>query len=227
MTAFPTLTRNQLAAMIDHTLVAPEATPKDIQALCAEAKTLGVHAVCVSPTLTTVAALGVAGSFVRVVAVAGFPSGAHSGGLKADEAGEAAATGAHEIDMVINLALAREERWNEVEHEIAAVRGAAPSPTLLKVIIEAAVLDEGGIIMACRTAEAAGANFVKTSTGFHPAGGATTAAVALMARTVGRRLGVKASGGIRSASGALAMVDAGATRLGLSRTAAILAELPG
>jgi len=226
VTTSPALTRSQLAAMIDHTLLAPEATPKDIHALCAEAKTLGVHAVCVSPTLTTVAALGVAGSFVRVAAVAGFPSGAHNVRLKASEAGEAAATGAQEIDMVINLGLAAQGRWKEVEEEIAAVRGQAPGPTLLKVIIEAALLDEEGIRAACRAAESAGADFVKTSTGFHPAGGATTRAVALMAATVGGRLGVKASGGIRSAADALAMVEAGATRLGLSRTAAILAEMP-
>jgi deoxyribose-phosphate aldolase len=101
-----------------------------------------------------------------------------------------------------------------------------PSPTLLKVIIESALLDDEGIIAACRAAESAGADLVKTSTGFHPAGGATTAAVALMAATVGPRLGVKASGGIRSAKDALAMVEAGATRLGLSRSAAILAEMP-
>ena len=226
MTGAPTLTRYQLAAMIDHTLLAPEATPKDIDALCAEAKKLGTYAVCVSPTLTTVAARQVAGSFVKVVAVAGFPSGAHSAGLKAQEAGIAAATGAHEVDMVINLGLARQGRWKEVEEEIAAVRGEVPSPTLLKVIIESANLEDEDIVTACRTAESAGADFVKTSTGFHPAGGATTAAVALMARTVGPRLGVKASGGIRSAADALAMVEAGATRLGLSRTAAILAELP-
>jgi len=226
VTAAPSLTRNQLAAMIDHTLLAPEATPKDIDALCAQAKSLGTYAVCVSPTLTTVAAREVAGSFVKVASVAGFPSGAHSAGLKAEEAGEAAATGAHEIDMVINLGLARQGRWKHVEEEIAAVRGAVPSPTLLKVIIESAVLDEESIVMACRTAESGGADFVKTSTGFHPAGGASTAAVALMARTVGPRLGVKASGGIRSAADALAMVAAGATRLGLSRSAAILAELP-
>jgi deoxyribose-phosphate aldolase len=212
--------------MIDHTMLAPEATQKDIRALCAEAKTLGVHAVCVSPTLTAVAAREVAGSFVRVAAVAGFPSGAHSAGLKASEAGVAAATGGQEIDMVINLGLAAERRWKEVEEEIAAVRGEVPSPTLLKVIIEAALLDTEGIIAACRAAESAGADFVKTSTGFHPAGGATTAAVALMVATVGNRLGVKASGGIRSAADAIAMVEAGATRLGLSRTAAILAELP-
>jgi len=220
------LTRSELAAMIDHTLLAPEATPKDIGALCAEAKSLGTYAVCVSPTLTAVAARDVAGSIVRVAVVAGFPSGAHIAGLKADEAGEAAAMGAQEVDMVINLGLARAGRWKEVEEEITAVRGAVPSPTLLKVIIESAVLDDEGIVTACRTAESAGADFVKTSTGFHPAGGATTAAVALMARTVAPRLGVKASGGIRSAADALAMVAAGATRLGLSRSAAILAELP-
>ena len=226
MTGAPTLTRYQLAAMIDHTLLAPEATPKDIDALCAEAKQLGTYAVCVSPTLTTVAAREVAGSFVKVAAVAGFPSGAHSAGLKAQEAGIAAATGAQEVDMVINLGLARQGRWKDVEEEIAAVRGEVPSPTLLKVIIESAILGDEAIVSACRTAESAGADFVKTSTGFHPAGGATTAAVALMARTVGPRLGVKASGGIRIAADALAMVEAGATRLGLSRTAAILAELP-
>jgi len=221
------LTRSKLAAMIDHTLLAPEATAAGVAALCAEAKNLGVYAVCVSPTLATAAARDVAGSFVKVAAVAGFPSGAHSAGLKAEEAGQAAATGAQEIDMVINLGLAREGRWKHVEQEIAAVRGAVPTPTVLKVIIESAVLDDEGIRAACRAAEAAGADFVKTSTGFHPAGGATTAAVALMAATVGPRLGVKAAGGIRSAAGALAMVTAGATRLGLSRSAAILAELPG
>ena len=226
MTTSQAITRDQLAAMIDHTLLAPEATPEDIHALCAEAKTLGVHAVCVSPTLTAVAAREVAGSFVRVAAVAGFPSGAHSAGLKAAEAGEAAAAGAHEIDMVINLGLAAEGRWKEVEEEIAVVRGEAPGPTLLKVIIETALLDTEGIRLACRAAESAGADFVKTSTGFHPAGGATTDAVALMAATVGSRLGVKASGGIRTASDAIAMVEAGATRLGLSRSAAILAEMP-
>jgi deoxyribose-phosphate aldolase len=226
VTGSPTLTRRQLAAMIDHTLLAPEATEKDVAALCAEARQLGVYSVCVSPTMTTVAARELPGGEIRVCAVAGFPSGAHSAGLKAQEASIAAATGAHEVDMVINLALAREGRWKEVEEEIAAVRGEVPSPTVLKVIIESAVLDEESIVAACQAAAGAGADFVKTSTGFHPKGGATTAAVELMARTVAPRLGVKASGGIRSAADALAMVAAGATRLGLSRSAAILAELP-
>ncbi|HEY0718692.1 MAG TPA: deoxyribose-phosphate aldolase [Streptosporangiaceae bacterium] len=220
------LTRRQLAAMIDHTLLAPEATPRDVAVLCEQARQLGVYAVCVSPTLVSAAVRELPGQEIKVAAVAGFPSGAHSAGLKAQEAGIAAATGAAEVDMVINLALAREGRWKEVEEEIAAVRGEVPSPTVLKVIIESAVLDEESIVAACQAAASAGADFVKTSTGFHPAGGATTATVALMAGTVAPRLGVKASGGIRSAADALAMIEAGATRLGLSRSAAILAELP-
>jgi deoxyribose-phosphate aldolase len=213
--------------MIDHTLLAPEATPQDVAALCAEAKDLGVYAVCVSPTWVGVAAREVAGSLVKVASVAGFPSGAHSAGLKAGEAGEAAATGAAEVDMVINLGLARAGRWREVEEEIAIVRAQVPDPIVLKVIIEIGVLDDDGITLACRAAEEAGADFVKTSTGFHPSGGATTEAVALMAKNVRPRLGVKASGGIRTAAQAIAMVEAGATRLGLSRSAAVLAELPG
>ena len=220
------LTRRQLAEMIDHTLLAPEATEKDITALCEQARQLGVYAVCVSPTLVSTAARELPGQEIKVAAVAGFPSGAHSAGLKAQEASIAASTGAAEVDMVINLGLAADGRWKDVEQEIAAVRGEIPSPIVLKVIIESAVLEEESIVAACQAAAGAGADFVKTSTGFHPAGGATIAAVELMARTVGHRLGIKASGGIRTAADALAMVEAGATRLGLSRTAAVLAELP-
>jgi deoxyribose-phosphate aldolase len=226
MTSSQTMTRSQLAAMIDHTLLAPEATPKDVEALCNEAKNLGVYSVCVSPTLVTVAALHVAGSEVLVTSVAGFPSGAHSTGIKAQEAGIATANGASEVDMVINLGRAQAGQWKDVEEEIGAVRAEVPSPLVLKVIIESAVLDDDGIATACQVAALAGADYVKTSTGFHPAGGATVGAVRLMAATVRPRLGVKASGGIRSAATALEMVEAGATRLGTSRTAAILEELP-
>jgi deoxyribose-phosphate aldolase len=176
--------------------------------------------------MTAVAAREVAGTSIAVAAVAGFPSGAHSAAIKAAEAAEAAEAGAAEIDMVINLGLAQDGRWEEVGGEIRTVRDAVPRPALLKVIIETGVLDPAGITAACRAAESAGADYVKTSTGFHPSGGATEAAVVLMAETVGARLGVKASGGIRTAAAALAMVEAGATRLGLSRSAAILAELP-
>jgi deoxyribose-phosphate aldolase len=227
MTASPSLTRSELAAMIDHTLLAPEATERDVAAFCAEARDLGVYAVCVSPTMAAVAAREVAGARIAVAAVAGFPSGAHSAGIKAAEAAQAGAAGAAEIDMVINLGLAKGGRWAEVEEEIRTVRESVAAPAVLKVIIETGILDRSEIVAACRAAETAGADYVKTSTGFHPGGGATTDAVALMAKTVGTRLGVKASGGIRSVSTALAMVQAGATRLGLSRSAAILAELAG
>src|ERR1700753_4323010 len=212
--------------MLDHALRPPEATENDIAALCEQARQLGVYAVCVSPTLVTTAAQQLPGQEIKVAAVAGFPSGAHSAGLKAQEAAIAAATGAADVDRVINLGLAKEGRWKDVEQEIAAVRGEIPSPTVLKVIIESAVLDDESLVTACQTGESAGADFVKTSTGFHPAGGATIAAVELMARTVGPRLGVKASGGVRTAADALAMVEAGATRLRLSRSAPTLAELP-
>jgi deoxyribose-phosphate aldolase len=154
--------------------------------------------------------------------VIGFPSGAHQPAVKAHEAEVAIDAGATEVDMVVNLGLVVAGHWDAVRHDIAAVRAAAPDSVLLKVIIESAVLDDAQIVAACRCAEEAGADYVKTSTGFHPAGGASEAAVRLMAATVGGRLGVKASGGIRDAQTALAMVEAGATRLGCSASRAIL-----
>jgi deoxyribose-phosphate aldolase len=224
VTAAP-LSRDKLATMIDHTLLGPEATGADVEAFCREAVELGVYAVCVSPARVTTAAREVSGTGVVVASVAGFPSGAHHASVKAAEAGRAVSDGASEVDMVIDLGLARSGRWDEVGEEITAVRAAAPRPALLKVIIETAVLEPAEIVAACRAAESAGADYVKTSTGFHPGGGATAGAVGVISGTVRPRLGVKASGGIRSLAGALAMVDAGATRLGLSRSAAVLTEL--
>ena len=213
-------TRAQLAALVDHTLLKPEATDADVTSLVAEAVELGVYAVCVSPSMVRAA-----GGGVRVAAVAGFPSGKHVPAVKALEAGGAVADGAAEIDMVIDVGAALSGDVDAVRRDIEAVRGAVPG-TVLKVIVESAVLlgrsGDRSLVDACRAAEAAGADFVKTSTGFHPAGGASVRAVALMARTVGGRLGVKASGGIRTAADALAMLDAGATRLGLSSTRAVL-----
>lgn len=209
--------------MIDHTLLKPEATHADVEVLCREAVELGVLAVCVSPSMLPLAPDWLAGSGIRVACVAGFPSGKHHAGVKAFEARGAVEAGADEVDMVIDVGLAREGRWDAIEGEIAAVRAAVPAPALLKVIIESAALDRDAIVGACRAAESAGADFVKTSTGFHPAGGASVEAVALMARTVGGRLGVKASGGIRDAATARAMIEAGATRIGCSASAAILA----
>ena len=214
-------TRDQVAALVDHTLLKPEASAADVAAVAAEGAALGVCAVCVSPSMVPDA--NTAG--VRVAAVAGFPSGKHLPEIKAREAALAVACGASEIDMVIDIGAAVAGHVDAVRSEIAMVRAAVPT-AVLKVIVESAALltlsDDQTLTDVCRAAEDAGADFVKTSTGFHPAGGASIAAVALMAETVGGRLGVKASGGIRTAADALAMLDAGATRLGLSGTRAVL-----
>lgn len=213
-------TRAEIAAIIDHTLLRPEATAEQVSALVAQAAALGAFSVCVSPSrLPLQVPPGLA-----VATVCGFPSGAHAVAVKAAEAAGAVAAGADEVDMVVNLGLVKESRFDAVEDEIRTVKEAC-GRALLKVIIESAALDDDEIVACCRAAEAAGADFVKTSTGFHPAGGASVHAVALMRRTVGRRLGVKASGGIRTAADALAMVEAGASRLGVSATVAILEGL--
>ena len=212
--------RTTLAAMIDHTLLRPEATADEVVALCEEATDLGVAAVCVSPSqLPITEGLGVG---IDICTVIGFPSGAHQPAVKAHEAEVAIDAGATEIDMVVNLGLVVAEQWDAVGDDIAAVRAATPSAVLLKVIIESAALTHDQIVATCEIAERVGADYVKTSTGFHPRGGATVEAVGVMAATVGGRLGVKASGGIRDAVTALAMVDAGATRLGCSASRAIL-----
>jgi len=208
--------------MVDHTLLRPEATAQEVAALVSEAQRLGTYSVCVSPSRLPLTGIGL----LKVAVVCGFPSGAHKAAVKAAGAARSAADGADEIDMVINLALATTSQYAAVQDEIAAVRAAAPAPVVLKVIIESAVLTDKQIVGVCEAAEAAGADYVKTSTGFHPAGGATVHAVELMAKTVGGRLGVKASGGIHSTEVALEMIAAGATRLGLSATAEVLAGLP-
>jgi deoxyribose-phosphate aldolase len=226
LTENATITRADLARMIDHTLLAPEATDDDVTRLAQEASRLGVGAICVSPSRLPIAP-GVLATGMAVAAVTGFPSGTHSAAVKAAEAAAAVAAGATEIDMVIDLGAALQERWALVTAEVAAVRAAIGPSVLLKVIIETAVIGLGRIPAACQAAEAGGADFVKTSTGFHKAGGATIEAVATMATAVGGRLGVKASGGIRTADDALTMIAAGATRIGASATAAILDGLDG
>jgi deoxyribose-phosphate aldolase len=211
-----TLERGELAALIDHTLLKPEATAADVAALAREAEQLGTYSICVSPSMLPVE------TDVKVATVCGFPSGQHSAEVKAFEARESVAQGADEIDMVINVGLARAGEYEQVEHEIRAVRDVAKAPVVLKVIIESAALTDQQIVAVCQAAERSGADFVKTSTGFHPAGGASEHAVRLMRKTVGDRLGVKASGGIRTREAAEAMVAAGATRLGLSSSRAVL-----
>ncbi|ATZ04904.1 deoxyribose-phosphate aldolase [Corynebacterium striatum] len=211
---------SNVASMIDHTLLKPEATAQDVAALIEEAHRLGTYSVCISPSQLPVEVP----EGLHVATVVGFPSGAVKPEIKAAEAGLAVNNGAEEIDMVINIALAIEGRFDALEEEIRTVRSACQGK-VLKVIIESAALSDDAIVAACRAAEAAGADFVKTSTGFHPAGGASVHAVKLMADTVGGRLGVKASGGIRTGADAQAMIDAGATRLGLSSSATVLADL--
>jgi deoxyribose-phosphate aldolase len=203
---------------VDHTLLAPTATAADVAALVAEGASLGVYSVCVSPSMLPLSVP----AGVLVAVVCGFPSGKHTSAVKAFEAAESVALGADEVDMVIDVGAALAGEFAAVEADVAAVRAAVPAPRVLKVIIESAALTDEAIVGACRAAVAAGADFVKTSTGFHPAGGASAHAVALMRATVGPEMGVKASGGIRTADAALEMVAAGASRLGLSGTRAVL-----
>ncbi|PJK21035.1 deoxyribose-phosphate aldolase [Mycobacterium goodii] len=219
MTTEPTTV--EIAALIDHTLLKPEATAADVDALIAEALALRTYSVCVSPSMLPIEIPP--GHDLKVAAVCGFPSGKHSSAVKAAEAAEAVRHGADEIDMVIDVGAAKAGAFDRVEADIAAVRAAAPAPTVLKVIIESAALTDDEIVAVCRAAVAARADFVKTSTGFHPSGGATVHAVALMARTVADAgLQVKASGGVRTLEAAQAMIAAGATRLGVSGTRALL-----
>lgn len=210
--------RAELAAIVDHTLLKTDATPDQVSALLDEAKALRAFSICVSPNMLPVQ--GDAGD-VKIATVIGFPSGKHHSAIKAAEAARAVEDGADELDMVIDIGMLKAGRADLVQADVAAVRAAAPG-ALLKVIIESAALTDDEIVAACEASEAAGADYVKTSTGFSAAGGASTHAVALMRSTVGERLGVKASGGIRSTADALAMVEAGASRLGLSGTAAVL-----
>ncbi|MFD5601009.1 deoxyribose-phosphate aldolase [Leucobacter sp. NPDC058333] len=209
-----------LARAIDHTFLQPDGQRADVERAVAEAVALGTYSVCVSPSELPLS-LPVDTS-LKVTAVCGFPSGKHQSSVKAAEAALAVSQGADEIDMVINVGAARDGRYGEVEADIRAVREAVPAPTVLKVIIESAALEDDAITAVCGAAEAAGADFVKTSTGFHAAGGATLHAVEVMKQAVGDRLQIKASGGIRTREAAEAMLRAGATRLGLSSTRAVL-----
>ncbi len=214
--------RQQLAGMIDHTLLKPEATAQQVEQLCADAARYGFASVCVSPTRVGLVAGLLAATPVLACCVIGFPSGAHLAEIKAAEAARAVAQGAQELDMVIDLGGLLDGGGAAVEREVAAVRAEAADAAALKVIIESAALDDDQIVVACEAAVAGGADLVKTSTGFHPAGGASTHAVALLRATVGTDVGVKASGGIRSYEDAVAMVEAGASRLGMSAGVAVV-----
>lgn len=210
----------ELAKLIDHTALKPETTKTQIMQLCKEAKEYGFASVCVNPTWVKLAAELLAGSDVKVCTVIGFPLGANTSAAKAFEAKDAIANGAGEVDMVINIAALKDKDDALVESDIRAVVEAA-NGTLVKVIIETSLLTDEEKVRACEIAVKAGTDFVKTSTGFST-GGATKEDVALMRKTVGPTIGVKASGGVRTKQDVEDMVAAGATRIGASAGVAIV-----
>ena len=213
--------KKTIAAMIDHTLLKPEATPAQIEKLCAEAAEYHFASVCVNPVYIPLAARLLKGTGVKVCCVVGVPLGAIAPEQKAAEAASCAAMGAEELDMVIHVGAAKAGDWALVQRDIEGVVKAAAGHTV-KVIIETCLLTDEEKVKACEAAKAAGAHFVKTSTGFST-GGATTHDIALMRKTVGPEMGVKASGGIRDYETAMAMIEAGANRIGASAGIAIVA----
>jgi deoxyribose-phosphate aldolase len=216
-----------VAAMIDHTLLKPDATRGDIEKLCREAAEFRFATVCVNPTWVATAAALLRGSGVGVCSVVGFPLGATTSDVKHYETRRAIFDGAAEIDMVINIGALKSGDLRTVERDIeAVVEPCHQSQVVSKVIIEAALLSDEEKVTACTLSKAAGAHFVKTSTGF-ASGGATAADVALMRRVVGAEMGVKAAGGVRDLEGLRAMVAAGATRVGASAGVKIVQEAKG
>ena len=204
-----------LASFIDHTLLKPEATGEQVDRLCDEAAQHHFRSVCVNSCWARRCAKRLQGTGVRVCVVAGFPLGAMDSRAKAFEAATAVADGAGEVDMVLNIGALKAGDLDLVRADIAAVRAACPAGVVLKVIMETCLLTDDEKVAACRIAKEVGADFVKTSTGFNKAG-ATVEDVALMRRTVGPQMGVKAAGGVRSPEDAQAMIQAGANRLGTS-----------
>ena len=214
-----------LAKYIDHTLLKPEATQDQIDAIFEEAKQYDFASVCINPYWVARAKAALAGTDVNVCTVIGFPLGANTTQVKVYEAGLAIDEGAKEVDMVINVGELKAKHNDQVKADIQAVAEAAHAKgALLKVIIECVLLSDEEKVRACELSEAAGADFVKTSTGF-AGGGATVHDVALMRQTVGDRLGVKASGGIHNYQDAMALIEAGASRLGASAGVAIMKEV--
>jgi deoxyribose-phosphate aldolase len=216
-----------VAAMIDHTLLKPDATRGDVETLCREALEFGFASVCVNPTWVSLCARLVRGSRVAVCSVVGFPLGATTPDTKQYETRRAIFDGAREIDMVINVGALKSGDLRLVQVDLEAVTTAChEAGAISKVILETALLTDGEKVTACTLAKAAGADFVKTSTGFGP-GGATAADVALMRRVVGEDMGIKASGGVRTLEGVKTMVAAGATRIGASAGVRIVRESRG
>jgi len=220
------MNRQELARYIDHTLLKPEATPDAVVQVCREAVAYHFAAVCVNPVFVPLVAKELAGSDVAVCSVVGFPLGATSTASKVCETELAVAEGATEIDMVIPVGLLKAGKTTEVREDIAAVAAACHGQgAILKVILETALLTDDEKVTACKLCQGGGADFVKTSTGFST-GGATAADIALMRKTVGPDMGVKAAGGIHNYAEAMAMIEAGATRIGASKGIAIVGGAP-
>lgn len=234
------LSRDQVAAAIDSTLLAPEATRQQVADLISEAEQLGCGAVCVSPSMLPVGSLFSSDATLRLATVCGFPSGKHASLVKATEARWAVEQGAHDINVMVDLAAAVAGDTSALISELMTIREAVPKPVVLSVIVESAVLGEQQLRTAVRTCAQVGADYVKTSTGFHPAGGATVEVVRIMAdelrsmgvlapfgvddqsRQAAGLVGIKASGGIHDWDTAVAMIAAGATRLGVSHAGVIV-----
>lgn len=220
------MTRDELAAILDHSVLKPEATEVDVLAGADVVRAWRIGFYCVQPCWVPVAAKALAGTAARVASVIGFPHGCDRAEVKARGAALAVADGARELDMVMNFGALKSGDAKGVAADVEAVVRAAQGVPV-KVILETAALTDDEKRLACRLAVAAGAAFVKTSTGFHPAGGATVADVRLLRASVGPNVGVKASGGIRTLADAQAMLAAGASRLGTSASAAILGAIGG
>lgn len=220
------MNRTELARLLDHSLLKPEATEKDILAQIEVVRHWGIAYFCVQPSCVALAAGALRDSGARVVSVVGFPHGCERSTVKAHTAELAVRDGAAEVDMVMNVGRLKSGRSQAVADEIAQVVRAIPGIPV-KVILETCLLTEDEKGVACRVVGDSGAAFVQTSTGFHPAGGATVADVRLLRATIGPDFGVKAAGGIRTLDDALTMLEAGANRLGTSASPAILAALPG
>lgn len=212
---------NNIAGMIDHTALKAETSKEQIKKLCEEAKEYKFASVCVNPTWVQTAAQFLKGTDVLVCTVIGFPLGANTSETKAFETADAIQKGATEVDMVINIGALKDKNDELVEQDIRAVVKAAAGKATVKVIIETSLLTDEEKVRACRLAVKAGADFVKTSTGFST-GGATVEDIRLMRETVGPTIGVKASGGVRDAKGAAQLISAGATRIGASSGIAII-----
>lgn len=226
MSTYRGFSQEQIVSLIDHTLLKPEATRADIDACIKTALASKVKAMCIRPMDVSYAANGLAGSGVLLCTVVGFPHGTVTTNTKVQETIEAVRHGAVEIDMVMNLGAFASGDYELVQEDIAQVVKATKSTNsaaIVKVILETCLWSKEQIIKACQLSEAAGADFVKTSTGFH-ASGATAEAISIMRETVGNRLGVKASGGIRTLDALIDMAEAGASRVGASGTTAILLE---